>query len=116
MRTPLFPRFALLTAALAASFLCGCAEEPQPAPPPAPPGPAQLFIVSAEPGQSTTLDDPIFGNNIRVVVDSSFTSAKGEECRRGTLTTQERENEVVVFCRRGGAEWSMAPRIWGDSI
>ncbi|MDR3357487.1 MAG: hypothetical protein LBN96_01240 [Desulfovibrio sp.] len=109
-----FPFSAMTAAALLAFTLSGCAGL-QDAPSPAPPlGPAGNFIVTAEPGQSKTLDDPAFGSNICVTADSAFTSAKGEECRRATVTVQGKEAEIVVICRPEGNNWIMAPRVWGD--
>ncbi|MDR1659130.1 MAG: hypothetical protein LBR94_02155 [Desulfovibrio sp.] len=107
------PGQAIAVGALLVFALSGCAglQEPSPAPPR---GPVENFIIAAEPGQSATLDDPAFGINIRVAMDSAFTSAKGEECRRATVTVQGREAEVVVICRPGGDNWIMAPRVWGD--
>jgi hypothetical protein len=94
--------------------LSGCAGlQDAPAPPPMP-GPAENFIIAAEPGQATILDDPAFGNNIRVAMDSAFTSAKGEECRRATVTVQGKEAEVVVICKHEDGSWIMAPRVWGN--
>jgi hypothetical protein len=79
--TLILPGPAIAAAALLAFALSGCAAlRDTPAPPPS--GPVENFIIAAEPGQSTVLDDPVFGNNIRVAADSAFTSAKGEECRR----------------------------------
>ncbi|MDR2745654.1 MAG: hypothetical protein LBB66_10765 [Desulfovibrio sp.] len=100
-------------AALLVLALSGCAGF-QDVPAPRPLGPAGNFIIAAEPGQSATLDDPAFGDNIRVTTDTPFVSAKGEECRRATVTVQGKEAEVVVFCRPGGDDWIMAPRVWGD--
>jgi hypothetical protein len=108
------PPYPVMAAALLAFALSGCAGlQDAPVPPP-PPGPVENFIIIAEPGQSTTLDDPAFGNNIRVAADGAFISAKGEECRRATVTVQGKEAEVVVICRPEGDNWIMAPRVWGD--
>lgn len=97
--------------------LAGCALFSDTPPPPAyEPGPLEAYLVSAGSGDSTTLDDPQFGKNVRVTLDDSFTSAKGESCKRATVLAGLREAEVVVICRNAGGQWRMAPRVWGHGI
>lgn len=87
-----------------------------PAQPQTPPGPVEAYMISANPGDSTTLEDPGFGKNVRVTLDNGFTSAKGEECKRATVLSGQKEAEVVVICRNSEGQWRMAPRVWGQSI
>lgn len=108
-------RLFLLSAACLALTGCGMFGG---TPPPAPeaPGPVAAFMIDNEPGASATLDDPEFGNAIRVTMQDTFASAGGEQCRRATLVAREREAEIVVICRDADGHWSMAPRIWGQGI
>lgn len=91
-------------------------------PPPAPPAQAKPssplldFLSANEQGASATLDDPEFGQGVRVLVDERFFSATGEECKRATLTAENREAEVVVVCRQADGSWRLAPRIWGQGL
>lgn len=94
---------------------CGLLAD-APAPPQTPPGPVEAYMISANPGDSTTLDDPVFGKHVRVTLATGFTSAKGEECKRGTVVSGQKEAEVVVICRNSEGEWRMAPRVWGQGI
>lgn len=98
-------------------FLSGCGLfADAPPPPQAPPGPVEAYMISARPGSSASLDDPEFGLAVRVTVDDVFTSAKGENCKRGTVLAGQKEAEVVVICRDGQGRWQMAPRVWGQGI
>ncbi|MDR2573533.1 MAG: hypothetical protein LBC94_04180 [Desulfovibrio sp.] len=110
--TAYFLRLTLAVGALSLA-LASCATIETKAPP-QPAGPVENFIISAAPGQSATLDDPAFGDDVRVAADTPFISANGEECRRATVTAGAREAEVVVVCRPAGGNWIMAPRVWGD--
>lgn len=87
-----------------------------PVPPQTPPGPVEAYMISANPGDSATLEDPGFGKNVRVTLDNGFTSAKGEKCKRATVLSGQKEAEVVVICRNSEGEWRMAPRVWGHGI
>lgn len=98
-------------------FLAGCGLfADAPPPPQTPPGPVEAYMISAAPGSSTSLDDPEFGLAVRVTVDEVFTSAKGENCKRGTVLAGQKEAEVVVICRDGQGRWQLAPRVWGQGI
>ncbi|MBQ9453261.1 MAG: hypothetical protein IJU65_08240 [Desulfovibrio sp.] len=95
----------------------GCAwfgEKPQQAD--TSPGPVTNFMSVAAPGEHAMLDDADFGRNIQVRIDETFTSAKGENCKRGTVRTDTGETEVVVVCQRMDGRWMMAPRVWGQGI
>ena len=98
-------------------FMClgGCFFS---APAPEPPAytPMVAYMISATAGEATTLDDPDFGQGITVTMGENFTSAKGEECRRGSVRTTAHEAEVVVICRQDSGVWRMAPRIWGQRL
>ncbi|MGE9986671.1 DVU3141 family protein [Desulfovibrio sp. SGI.169] len=97
--------------------LAGCGLFSDAPPPPAyQPGPLEAYLVSAGKGDSATLDDPEFGKNIRVTLDDSFTSARGESCKRGIVLAGQKEAEVVVVCRNAEGQWRLAPRVWGHGI
>ena len=73
------------------------------------------MIVSAV-GETATVDDPDFGKGVRVSLDELFTSAKGEDCKRGTVLSGQREAEVIVICKDDKGRWTMAPRVWGQGL
>ncbi len=112
------PAWAVLPLALGLFLpLAGCGLFSDPPPPPAyQPGPVEAYLISADKRDSTTLDDPAFGKNVRVTLDDGFTSAKGESCKRATVLAGQKEAEVVVICRDGEGQWRMAPRVWGQGI
>ena len=64
------------------------------------------MIVSAV-GETATVDDPDFGKGVRVSLDELFTSAKGEDCKRGTVLSGQREAEVIVICKDDKGRWNM---------
>ena len=103
-------------AVLAALLLGGCGFGAAPAQPETPPGPVTGFMIVSNVGEVTTVDDPDFGKNVRVSLDELFTSAKGENCKRGTVLSGQREAEVVVICQDSTGRWTMAPRVWGQGI
>ncbi len=117
LRIQRFHRLATLAAAL---FLplplaaCGFGENPQKAE--TPPGPVESFMILSTPGQTTVVDDVQFGQGVNVSVDEVFTSAKGENCKRGTVLAGQKEAEVVVICQDEQGRWIMAPRVWGQGI
>lgn len=78
--------------------------------------PVETFLATEDPGQSAILDDPQFGDNIRITVEDTFTSANGEQCKRGTVLSSRGDAEVIVICRDAHGSWKMAPRVWGQSI
>ena len=96
------PAWAVLPLALGLFLpLAGCGLFSDPPPPPAyQPGPVEAYLAPAD----------------RVTLDDSFTSAKGESCKRATVLAGQREAEVVVICRNAEGQWRMAPRVWGQGI
>ena len=58
-------------------------------------------------GETATVDDPDFGKGVHVSLDELFTSAKGEDCKRGTVLSGQREAEVIVICRDSKGHWNM---------
>lgn len=113
----LFPSLSKLLPPLAPALLiilsgCGLTAD-APALSPSP-GPVEAFMISAEPGQSAQLDDPVFGTNVRVSLEGTFTSAKGENCRRATVLADGKKAEVAVTCRDAAGQWTLAPRVWGE--
>ena len=84
---------ALVLIFFAALMLAGCGHtvsEP-PISEPAPLGPMEAFLAAELPGQSIVLDDPEFGENIRVTVEDMFVSANGEHCKRGIFLSGKME-------------------------
>lgn len=110
------PAFVLIF--FAALMLAGCGHTVSEPPilEPAPLGPMEAFLAAELPGQSIVLDDPEFGENIRVTVEDMFVSANGEHCKRGTVLSSHGNAEVVVICRDKNGYWKMAPRVWGHAI
>ena len=110
-------RLATLAAALFLTLplaACGLGETPQREE--TPPGPVESFMIVSTPGQTTVVDDIQFGQGVSVSVDEIFTSAKGENCKRGTVLVGQKEAEVVVLCQDEKGRWVMAPRVWGQGI
>lgn len=107
--------YLLCIAVLGSMAGCGGMSADPPAPPPIY-GPVAEFIISGGPGHSTVVDDPEFGNEITVIVQDSFISASGEECKRATLLAQDKQAEIIAMCRKPDAPWAMAPRIWGQGL
>jgi len=103
-------------ALLATLLLGGCGFGGSSAQPETPPGPVTAFMIVSNVGETATVTDPDFGKNVHVSLDELFTSAKGEDCKRGTVLSGQREAEVVVICRDDKGHWGMAPRVWGQGI
>lgn len=83
-------------------------------PPPAPQySPLVVYMIAHEKGDSSTLDDPGFGEGLAVTMQDSFESAGGQYCKRATVVGKEKQAEIVVICHKGDEPWQMAPRIWG---
>ena len=99
-----------------ALLLGGCGFGGSPAQPETPPGPVTGFMIVSNVGETATVDDPDFGKGVRVSLDELFTSAKGEDCKRGTVLAGQREAEVIVICRDATGHWNMAPRVWGQGL
>lgn len=103
--------------ALLSVSITGCGLMSSDPPPPEPVyGPVAVFVIAQEAGDSTVLDDPEFGSNIKVIIQDSFVSANGELCKRATLLAEDKQAEVVALCRKGEGPWIMAPRIWGQGL
>ena len=95
---------------------CGLSSSP-PLPEAAEPGPVGRHLFAAAPGEEATVDDAEFGAGVRVRAGDAFTSAAGENCRRGTVFAGgRRDAEVVVACQGADGVWRMAPRIWGQGM
>ena len=60
-------------------------------------------------------DDPAFGGLVDVMVEGSFTSATGRDCRRAVVSRPPHEAEIVVLCRQGES-WELMPRVWGRGL
>lgn len=106
-----------LVCALFGAGLTGCGlMSSDPPPPPPVYGPVAEFVIAQNAGSSTVLDDPEFGTAITVIIQDTFHSASGEECKRATLLAQDKQAEVVAWCRKAEGSWLMAPRIWGQGL
>ncbi len=100
------------------SLLSGCLV-PEPVLPPdpeLPPTPLETFMIEHGSGATATLDDPDFGQQIRITMLEQFTSAFGEPCKRASVLSELREAEMIVICQKEHGRWKMAPRIWGQGI
>ncbi len=102
-------------AVLPLAMLAACADT---APAPERPDytPVVACLVAAETDSTTDLEDGEFGGQVSVRAGEHFTSAAGEECRRGSVLSAGHEAEVVVICKGGDGYWRMAPRIWGQRV
>ena len=110
-------RLGLLSlAATVVLHLGGCGFGGSAPQPETPPGPVTAFMIVSNVGETATVDDPDFGKGVRVSLDELFTSAKGEDCKRGTVLAGQQEAEVVVICRDEKGHWNMAPRVWGQGL
>ncbi|MDR1856679.1 MAG: hypothetical protein LBR22_05910 [Desulfovibrio sp.] len=100
-----------------AASLAGCGMFSSPPPPePAPLGPVEAFLSQGNIGDRTRLDDHAFGKDVEVALDAVFTSANGEDCRRGTVLAARKDSETVVVCKDADGRWKMAPRIMGQRL
>lgn len=105
----------LMACGLLMANLTACGFSAPEAPPPPEYGPVAAFVI-AQDGGTTLVDDPEFGNDITVIIQDTFFSASGEECKRATLLAQDKQAEVVAWCRKNTGPWVMAPRIWGQGL
>ena len=87
-------------------------EEPVPA---APLSPVPQFIAMNNAGAQASIDDPAFGGMVDVMVEGSFTSASGRDCRRAVVSRPPHEAEIVILCRNGET-WELMPRVWGRGL
>lgn len=94
---------------------CGIGSSDLPPPPPVY-GPVAEFVIGGIAGAKTVVDDPEFGMDITVIIQDTFISASGEECKRATLLAQDKQAEIIAMCRKADAPWTMAPRIWGQGL
>ena len=102
-------------AVLSLALLAACAgtTPPQEAPVYTP---VVACLATAETDSLTDLEDSEFGGQVSVRAGEHFTSAAGEECRRGSVLSAGHEAEVVVICKGADGYWRMAPRIWGQRV
>lgn len=103
------------SACLPILLLAGCSFSTPPVAP-AEYTPVVATLVAAESGASVDVVDPDFGGQVSVTAGEHFTSAAGENCRRGSVLSVGREAEVVVICKQTDGYWRMAPRIWGQGL
>lgn len=64
------------------------------------------------------LDDPAFGENVSVRIDSYYLSALGQSCRRVrvSVVVNGPPAETVAVCRNDDGNWFLAPRIWKGAL
>lgn len=107
----------LLGVTPACLVLAACGFSSSPTLPETPdPGPVGRHLIAAAPGDEATVDDAEFGAGVRIRAGDAFTSAAGENCRRGTVFAGRKDAEVVVACQGADGVWRMAPRIWGQGM
>lgn len=114
-------RIFLIPAALSL-LLGGCLANPfgsSPAPevpmPETPLSPVPQFISMNNAGAQASIDDPAFGGTVDVMVEGSFTSASGRDCRRAVVSQPPHEAEIIILCRHGDG-WELMPRVWGRGL
>ncbi|WP_077071506.1 DVU3141 family protein [Mailhella massiliensis] len=103
----------LLGGCLANPF--GSAPAPEASMPETPLSPVAQFISMNNKGAQASIDDPSFGGLVDVMVEDSFTSATGRDCRRAVVSRPPHEAEIVVLCRQGES-WELMPRVWGRGL
>ena len=103
-------------------FLSGClanpfgsSDTPEAPIPETPLSPVPQFISMNNAGAQASIDDPAFGGVVDVMVEGSFTSASGRDCRRAVVSQPPHEAEIVVICRQGDG-WELMPRVWGRGL
>ena len=103
----------LLSGCLASPF--GSADAPEVPIPETLLSPVPQFISMNNSGAQASIDDPAFGGVVDVMVEGSFTSASGRDCRRAVVSQPPHEAEIVVLCRQGEG-WELMPRVWGRGL
>ncbi len=103
----------VLSGCLANPF--GSTEAPEVPIPETPLSPVPQFISMNNAGAQASIDDPAFGGVVDVMVEGSFTSASGRDCRRAVVSQPPHEAEIVVLCRQGDG-WELMPRVWGRGL
>lgn len=103
----------LLGGCLASPF--GTTPAPEEPTPETPLSPVPQFISMNNAGAQASVDDPAFGGVVDVMVEGSFTSASGRDCRRAVVSQPPHEAEIVILCRQGEG-WELMPRVWGRGL
>lgn len=113
-----FRQLKLLAPVCIAALVGGCfwQSPPPPMEETPPPSPVIQFMIESTPGNTSVLDDPVFGPEVRITLETAFLSASGEDCRRATVLSLQQEAEIVVICRNPEGQWTLAPRIWGRGL
>lgn len=116
MRILLVPAAALcllLGGCLANPF--GSSDTPEVPIPETPLFPVPQFISMNNAGAHASIEDPAFGGLVDVMVESSFMSASGRDCRRAVVSQPPHEAEIIILCRQGEG-WELMPRVWGRGL
>ena len=103
----------LLGGCLANPF--GTSSAPEVPIPETPLSPVPQFISMNNAGAQASIDDPAFGGLVDVMVEGSFTSASGRDCRRAVVSQPPHEAEIVILCRQGEG-WQLKPRVLGRGL
>lgn len=103
----------MLTGCFANPF--GRDAEPETPLPQAPLSPVAQFISMNNAGAQASIDDEAFGGMVDVMVEDSFTSAAGQDCRKAVVSRPPQGTEIVVLCRQGEG-WEIMPRVWGRGL
>ena len=93
----------------------GSAPAPEEPAPETPLSPVAQFISMNNTGAQASIEDPAFGGLVDVMVEGSFTSATGRDCRRAVVSRPPHEAEIVILCRQG-ENWELMPRVWGRGL
>ena len=96
-------------------FLPRSSPAPEVPMPETPLSPVPQFISMNNAGAQASIDDPAFGGTVDVMVEGSFTSASGRDCRRAVVSQPPHEAEIIILCRQGEG-WELMPRVWGRGL
>lgn len=115
-------RIVLAIAAALCLMLAGCFANPFSSTPepeiPLPKtqlSPVAQFISMNNTGAQASIDDEAFGGVVDVMVEGSFTSAAGRDCRKAVVSRPPQGAEIVILCRQGEG-WEVMPRVWGRGL
>ena len=111
---PVFFAFCLLVSGCVANPFGKNTERELPQPVPQL-SPAPQFISLNNAGAHASIEDPAFGGLVDIMVEESFKSASGRDCRRAVVSQPPHESEIIILCRQGES-WELMPRIWGRGL
>ena len=74
--------------------------------------PVLSFIAMSRPGARSDIEDTKYGY-VTVIVDDNYTSALGEQCKKGRVYLSTNCMEVIALCQKDG-HWAKMPQIWSS--